>query len=96
MRIDIRGVHVGVTEEMRDYFDKKIQKIDFAKDHIVDLLISLTKEKSCFRIESTVNFRWGNQAHLKTDCFDVFEAIDNFTDKLETKVKKEKEKIQHH
>jgi putative sigma-54 modulation protein len=96
MRIDIRGIHVDVTDKIRDYFDKKMHKLDFARDMIIDLLVTISKEKSNFKIDATINFRWGNTAHISSDSFDVFEGIDSFIDKLETKVTKEKEKIQQH
>ncbi len=96
MHIDIRGVHVDVTDKIRDYLDKKMHKLEFAKDVIIDLLITLSKEKNCFKIEATINFRWGNTAHIGYDSFEVLEGIDGFIDKLETKIKKEKDKIQEH
>ncbi len=96
MRIDIRGIHLDVTDKTRDYFDKKMHKLEFAKDVIIDLLITLSKEKSCIKIEATINFRWGSSAHIGYECFDVLEGIDGFIDKLETKIKKEKDKIQEH
>ena len=96
MHLDIKGVHLNVTEEMKEYLGRKVQKLDFALDLIMDLLITLTKEKSSYRIEVTVNFRWGSSAHIGVDSFDLFEGIDTLMDKLETKVIKEKEKIQQH
>lgn len=82
MHIDIRGIHVDVTDKIRDYLDKKMHKLEFAKDVIIDLLITLSKEKSCYKIEATINFRWGNTAHIGYDSFDVLEGIDGFIDKL--------------
>ena len=94
MRVDLRGIHVDVTNNVKEYFDRKIQKLDFAKDIIIDLLVTLSKEKSSFKIEATINFRWGNSAHVSFESFDVLQGIDGIIDKLETKVTKEKEKIQ--
>ena len=96
MHLDIKGVHLDVTDEMKDYVDKKVQKLNFAQDMIMDLLITLTKEKNSYRIEVTINFRWGSSAHIGVDSFDFFEGIDTLMDKLESKVIKEKEKIQQH
>ncbi len=96
MHVDIKGIHVEITENIRDYLDKKMQKLEFAKDVIIDLLITISKVKSSHKIEATINFRWGNSAHLGHDCFDVLEGIDGFIDKLEIKIKKEKNKIQEH
>jgi putative sigma-54 modulation protein len=59
---------------------------------IVDLLITLTKEKE-FAAEATVNFRWGVSIHVKDNDFDLNAAIDKLIDKLEAKIIKEKEKV---
>ncbi|HUV06674.1 MAG TPA: ribosome-associated translation inhibitor RaiA [Spirochaetia bacterium] len=96
MRIEIKGVHLDVTEEMKEHVDKKIQKLSFAHDMIMDFLLTLTKEKSSYKIEVNLNFRWGSSAHLSVDSFDFFKGIDTLMDKLEIKVTKEKEKIQEH
>lgn len=96
MHIEIKGVHIDVTDNMKEYIDKKLQKLDYAKEFIIDLLFTITKEKKGFRIEVTINFRWGAQAHIKTNAFDVYEGIDKLLSKMEHKVSKEKEKIQEH
>jgi putative sigma-54 modulation protein len=96
MHTEIKGVHVNVTDQIRDYMEKKFQKLDYAKDLIVDLLTTLTKQKNTFKIESNINFRWGASAHISTDSFDVYEGIDTLIDKLEIKVKREKDKIKEH
>jgi len=96
MYTEIKGVHMDVTEKVKEYLEKKLQKIEFARDMIIDLPFTFTKEKNAFSIESTVHFRWGSSAHLSVNSFDVYEGIDTLTDKLENKVIREKEKIQQH
>jgi len=96
MNTEIKGVHVEITDEIKSYIDKKAQRIDFARDHIVDLLFSLTQEKHKFDIETNINFRWGKAIHVKTGGFDIFEVIDKLFDKMEQKINKEKKKIQDH
>ena len=96
MHIEIKGVHIDIKEDLKEHIETKMHRFEFAKDMIVDLLFTLTKEKNSVTTEVTVNFRWGNQAHLGTSGFDVFEAVDSLFDKLLLKVTKEKEKIQQH
>jgi putative sigma-54 modulation protein len=96
MHTEIKGVHIDVTDNMKDHIDKKLHKLDYAKEFIIDLLFTITKEKKDFRIEVNINFRWGAQAHISTDSFDVYEGIDILFSKMEHKISKEKEKIQEH
>ena len=96
MHTEVRGIHVDVTQKMRDLFQKELHKLDFAKDLIIDLLFTISREKSSYKLEVTLNFRWGTSAHIGTDSFDFDEGINALFDKLEAKVIKEKEKVQQH
>ena len=96
MNTEIKGIHLEVNDRIRDYVDKKLQRLDFAKDHIVDCLLSFAKEKHLFKLEATLNFRWGSSVHVGVDGFDLDQGIDLLFDKLEAKVEKEKSKIQEH
>ena len=96
MNTEIKGVHLEVSEKIRTYINKKLQRLDFARDYLVDLLFTLTQEKRSFKIEVNINFRWGNSNHVGVDGFDIFEGIDKLIDKMELKIIKEKKKIQDH
>ena len=92
MNIDIKSVHFTLRDDARDYLDKKIARIRNLENLIVDLLITLTKEKK-FSAEATVNFRWGVSVHIKELDFELIPAVDKMVDKLEQKITKEKEKV---
>jgi putative sigma-54 modulation protein len=92
MNIDVKSVHFTLRDDAREYLDKKIARIHNAENMIVDLLITLTKEKT-FSAEATVNFRWGVSVHTKETDFELTPAIDKLMDKLEQKITKEKEKV---
>ena len=96
MNIDIKGVHVEITDKIREYFDKKLPRLDFVSEHIIDLLVILTQEGSQYSLEATINFRWGNSNHMRVKSFEISEGVDRLFDKLELKVLKEKNKIQDH
>jgi len=93
MTVDVRFVHFDLSETSKTYLDSKLERIEYAKDMIVDLIFVITKEKD-FKLEATVNFRWGVQAHVEEREFDVNTGIDKLMDRLEQKISKEKEKIQ--
>ena len=92
MNTEIKAVHFTLRDDAREYLNKKIERIHNAENMIVDLLVTLTKDKD-FDAEATVNFRWGVSIHVKEHDFELNPAIDKLMDKLETKVTKEKEKI---
>ena len=92
MNIDIRSVHFTLRDDARDYLDKKIARLHNLENMIVDLLITLTKDKK-FSAEATVNFRWGVSVHIKEHDFELNPAVDKMMDKLEQKITKEKEKV---
>jgi putative sigma-54 modulation protein len=96
MNIDIKGVHVEITDKIREYIYKKLPRLDFVSEHIIDLLVFLSQEGSQHSFEATINFRWGISNHMRVKSFDIFEGIDKLFDKLELKVLKEKNKIQDH
>ncbi len=96
MKVEIKGIHLDVSERMKNYIEKKVARIDFAKELIIDLLFRLLKEGSGFKCEVTINFRWGNTTHIEVDCFDIFQGIDKLFDKMEVKINREKGKIQEH
>jgi putative sigma-54 modulation protein len=96
MKIDIRGVHLEVTEKIRDYIAKKMHRLEFASEHVVDLLFSVSQEKRRFGLEANINFRWGSSNHVQVKSFDIYEGIDRLFDKMELKMLKEKRKIQDH
>jgi putative sigma-54 modulation protein len=92
MNIDIRAVHFTLKDENREYLDRKIARIHNAENMIVDLLITLTHDKS-FKAEAKVNFRWGVSIHVAETAFDINPAIDKLMDVLDQKITKEKEKV---
>jgi putative sigma-54 modulation protein len=96
MNVEVKGVHYDVSHATREYIEKKIHRVDFAKDLIVDLLFTLTREKKGYKVECNVNFRWGSSAHVRVATFELFKAIDLLFDKLDSKIHKEKGKIQEH
>ena len=74
-------------------FLTKMKRIAYAEDLIVDLIISVKHDKE-YKVEATVNFRWGAQAHVSGEGRDFSEALNIMMDVLDNKIKKEKDKVQ--
>ena len=96
MNVEIKGIHLEVNQRIQDYLDAKMPRLDFGKEFIVDLMINLTREKSLYKPEATMNFRWGTSKHVGVENFDLNKGIDELFDKLEAVVEKEKSRIKDH
>ena len=96
MNLEIRGVHYDVSDRTVEHIEKKVKKLEFAGDMIVDLLFKLERDKTGYIINVDINFRWGLSHHIKVTDHDLYDGIDKIVDKLKIKVTREKEKIQSH
>jgi putative sigma-54 modulation protein len=92
MNLEIKAVHFTLHDDAKEYLNKKIERLRNVENMIVDLLITIKKEKD-FNVEVTVNFRWGVSVHVAEEDFELTKAIDKMIDKLEAKITKEKEKM---
>ncbi len=93
----IRCVHCEIDETTRVYIDRKVERLGFARELIVELPISITKgKKDGYDLETTVHFRWGKSTRVGVREYDVHKGVDALFDKLEEKVARVKAKLQHH
>ncbi len=93
MNVSTSAVGFVLDEDQIALIHKKLDRIKYAEDLIVDLIIKVKADKKYF-FESTVNFRWGAVAHVSADDYDFVACLNKMMDVLDQKVKKEKDKIQ--
>ena len=96
MTVETKGIHVEITERIQNYIDEKLPRLDYAKDLIVDFLLNISREKSLFKVEATINFRWGAAKHVGVENYDLTVGIDELFDKVDAMVEKEKSKVKDH
>ena len=92
MNLEIKAVHFTLHDDAKDYLNKKIERLRNVENMIVDLKITIKKDKD-FEAEATVNFRWGVSTYVAEKDYELTKAIDNMIDKLDAKIIKEKEKV---
>lgn len=95
MTPSIKAVGFNLTEANSELINTKLERIAYAKDLIVDLMVHIKYDKD-FDVESTVNFKWGAQAHVSAKDADFAAALNKMMDTLDNKIKKEKDKYQEH
>ncbi len=96
MDFEVKGIHYDVSEHTMEHLKKKMKRLEYANDLLVNLVISIEREKSVYNIDANLNFRWGTSGHIHLSNHDLYKGIDLIIDKLDIKITKEKEKIQEH
>lgn len=91
MKIIFKGKHIEVTDAMRNYIEKRLNKIERHFDHILEVIVTLSVEKNRQIVEATLQAsRALIRAEEETD--NMYASIDKVADKLERQIQKYKEK----
>lgn len=93
MTTSVKAVGFTLEQKQSEMIDSKIKRISYAEDLIVDLLMHIKHDKA-YSFDTTVNFRWGAQAHVTGEDYDFAAALNKMMDVLDNKIKKEKDKVQ--
>ncbi|AEE17548.1 HPF/RaiA family ribosome-associated protein [Treponema brennaborense] len=93
MTTSMSAVGFDFEQDQTDLINKKIERIKYADDLIVDFILRVKEDKK-FIFDATVNFRWGSAAHVSAEDYDFAAALNKMMDVLDQKIKKEKDKIQ--
>lgn len=95
MNLDIRGVHMPVADDTRQYLEKKLlHRLRHLSDRIVDLRVTLTADHGSVLFGANLHLRWGSDLHVETKAYDEHEGIDLLIDKLESAATRDKVRIQ--
>ena len=89
----VKAVGFELEQKQSDMIEKKLTRVDYADDLIIDLIAQVKHDKQ-YAFDITTNFRWGAQAHVAAEDFDFAAALNKVMDILDNKIKKEKDKIQ--
>ena len=95
MQLTMTGHHVEVTDALRQYVTKKLERINRHFDQVLDVHCILTVEKQHHKAEATVHAK-GVHLHAHASEQSMYAAIDLLMDKLDRMVKKHKEKQADH
>ncbi len=93
MTKSISAVGFELEDKQTELIEKKVERVKYADDLIVDLIVRVKHDKA-YIFDTTVNFRWGAQAHVSAEDFDFSAALNKMMDTLDVKIKKEKDKVQ--
>ena len=89
MTPSINAVGFTLQSKQSEMIESKLKRISYADDLIVDLLMKIKHDKT-FVFDTTVNFKWGTQAHVSGEDFDFGAALNKMMDVLDNKVKRKR------
>jgi len=95
MQLTISGHQIDLTDSMKNYINEKMQRIERHFDDLNSIDVVLHAKKIHHTAEATVNAK-GFIIHAQADSDNMYASIDSLTDKLDSQVRKHKEKITNH
>jgi putative sigma-54 modulation protein len=95
MQINVKGHQVEVTSALHDYASDKFERIARHFDPLHELNIVLGVEKLLHKAEATMQLS-GKKLHADATAADMYAAIDALVDKIDTQLRKHKEKVTDH
>jgi len=95
MQLTISGHQIDLTDSMKNYISEKMERIERHFDHLNSIDVVLHIEKIQHKAEATVNAK-GITLHAHSETDNMYASIDEMTDKLDSQVRKHKEKITDH
>ena len=100
MRLALNGKNIDLTQPIRDYVEEKIGRIVKHNNQIMNIKVNLsvTKNPSVKKnhIAEVTCFLNGSVIKIKEDAESMYAAIDLLADRLDRKVKENKEKLLSH
>ena len=95
MQITIKGHQIDITPALREHTESKMERLTRHFDHLHELSIVLSIEKLLHKAEVTMQLS-GKTLHADATAPDMYAAIDVLVDKVETQLRKHKEKLTDH
>lgn len=92
MKINLKGKNVQITDGIKDYAEKRFQKLDKYFDKDFEVNATLSVEKDLHKIDVVLLFS-GLVLKGEDKTRDMYTSIDNVIDKLERQIRKYKTRI---
>ncbi len=95
MQLSISGHHLDVTEAIKQHSIEKLSKIKHHFDHLININMILGVEKDVQKAEASIHVS-GADLFAKAESSDMYASIDQMVNKLDSQIRKHKEKLNDH
>lgn len=92
MQLHFLGKNIDLTSALKDYATEKFQPLAKHFNHITKINVVFRVEHISQIAEATAHFN-GNEIHASATEDDMYQAIDALSDKLDSQIRKHKEKL---
>lgn len=93
MKLDLTGIHIEVTDAIKDFTEKKAQKLSkfFDEETICHITFSAEKEKQ--HVDIRIEFK--SKTYIASEnCEDIYYGIEEAIEKIEGQIRKAKSIIE--
>jgi len=94
MQVTVSGHHVSVTEALRSYALKKLERVQKHNRTITSIEMTFNAEKQHYKADARVHVS-GLRLFADAQSTDLYEAIDKLADKLDRILIKHRGKLSH-
>ena len=95
MQLSISGHHLDITEAIKQHYIEKLSKIKHHFDHLINIKMILGVDKDVQKAEATIHVS-GADLFAKAESDNLYVSIDQMVNKLDSQIKKHKEKLNDH
>lgn len=95
MQIAISGHQMDITQPLKKYVTEKMGRIERHFDNVTNTTVVLHVEKTRHLAEATINAK-GATLHANAEAEDMYTAIDTLMRRLDSQIRKHKEKSSDH
>ena len=92
MHIHLTSRHFEITDDIRTYIEKRAKKIETIFSPVIDFQVVMEVEKNRHQVEIMLATRKAT-FHAQGETHDVFSSLDDVIDKIETQIRRHKERI---
>ena len=97
MRIDVTGLNVSITDELRELIERRFQKISRQVSELATCEVILSEErnpaiKAREKVEANIQLK-GVTLHAKANAADMRTAVGEVVDELARQVERRREKV---
>jgi len=95
MQLNLSGHHLDITSAIRQHTSDKLTKIKHHFDNVMNVNMTLEVQKDLQKAEATIHVS-GADLFAKAESNDMYAAIDQLINKLDSQIIKHKEKLHNH
>lgn len=93
MKLDLTGLHTEVTEAIREFTEKKVEKLSKFFDEVTICHVTFSPDKEKQHVDIRIEYKSATYL-ANEDCEDLYYGIERVVEKIESQVRKAKSVIE--